>query len=371
MAEERKAYKDYFDRSAAKALAQQVAVAMPSFDQKGFVRQAVRNIEALEFHARVKQFSDALRTTLPDDIPQALGILTQSLPAPLPDCEAVTDGWLQWPLGQFIADHGLDHFDDSMHAMTELTQRFSSEFAVRPFVQHQQEKTFAYLKSQLKHDSPHVRRWCSEGVRSRLPWGVKLNALVADPAPIWPILDALVDDPELYVRRSVANNLNDIAKDHPQVTIKRAKGWLKKPGEHREWVVKHGLRTLIKNGDPQALELIGFGAPKGVSAKLSIAPQKISVGETVALDVTLQSKAKSSQRLLLDYIVHYVRKGGKSGSKVFKWTTLELASGETRQVSRNHPMRQTTVRALYPGVHKVKLQLNGNVVAAGEFELLE
>ncbi len=369
MAEERKAYKDYFDRQAANALAKQVAGAMPDFDQKGFVRRAVRNIDSLEFHGRVKQFSDALHATLPNDVATSLDILTRSLPEPLPDCEAVTDGWLQWPMGQFIADHGLEHFDDSMHAMTELTQRFSSEFAVRPFVQHLPDETFAYLTSQLQHESPHVRRWCSEGVRSRLPWGAKLKNLVADPSPIWPILDALIDDDELYVRRSVANNLNDIAKDHPAEVITRAKRWLKKRRPHREWVVKHGLRTLIKGGNPKALELIGFGVPKGIGAMLAIKPRKIAIGEAVALDVTLQSKATKSQQLLLDYIVNFVRKGGKTGSKVFKWTTLELEAGQKTTLIRNHSMRQTTVRALYPGKHKIELQLNGQVVAEADFVL--
>jgi 3-methyladenine DNA glycosylase AlkC len=371
MAEERKAYKDYFDRQAAKALSSQVAAAMPDFDRNGFVRRAVRNIDTLEFHGRVKLFADALYACLPDDIPESLDILTRSLPEPLPDCEAVTDGWLQWPLGQFIADHGLPHFDQSMHAMTELTQRFSSEFAVRPFVQHRPDETFAYLMSQLDHPSPHVRRWCSEGVRTRLPWGAKLNALVADPTPIWPILDALIDDDELYVRRSVANNLNDIAKDHPADAVKRAKGWLKKRSQHREWVVKHGLRTMIKNGDPAALALIGYGAPKGVSVELAIKPKKIAIGGALELNATLVSTARNSQNLLLDYIVHYVRKAGKSGSKVFKWTTLEIAAGETITLSRKHPMRQTTVRALYPGKHKVELQLNGQVVAEADFVLTE
>lgn len=245
---ERKAFKDWFDKAAARVLAGQVAGAMPSFDQEQFIRLASRNLKALEFAGRVRQFSDALAATLPKPIPKALAVLTESLPPPLPDCEAVTDGWLQWPLGQFIADHGLEYFDASMEAMMELTQRFSSEYAIRPFVERYPEATFDRLLALTDDPNPHVRRWCSEGTRPRLPWGKKLQGLVADPTPIWPILEALKDDGELYVRRSVANNLNDIAKDHAPLVVQRCMAWSEDSNERRDWAIKHGLRSLIKAG---------------------------------------------------------------------------------------------------------------------------
>ena len=360
MPEERKAFKDYFDRDAAQRIAAQIAGAFPDFDSKQFVRLATRKLDGLEFHGRIKQFSDAIAGTLPTSLPDAL-----------PDCEQVTDGWLQWPIGQFIADHGIDHFDESMHAMIELTQRFSSEFAVRPFVEKFPTETFEKLLSLTDHPSPHVRRWCSEGVRTRLPWGRKLHHLIADPSPIWPILEKLKDDPELYVRRSVANNVNDLAKDHPQAVIGRCRKWSKQGSTDRDWVINHSLRTMVKDGHPEALAIIGFGPPKKLTAELRALPKRVNIGDSIELTADLSSEFSRSQKLLIDYAVHYVRKGGKTGVKVFKWKQVDLPARGAIKLTKKHAMRVTTIRALYPGTHKVELQINGERVAATKFDLAE
>ncbi|MEM6996572.1 MAG: DNA alkylation repair protein, partial [Myxococcota bacterium] len=302
-----KAFKDWFDRAAARSLAKQVAGAWPKFDEAAFVRRAGAKLNTLEFSGRVQQFADALAAGLPSSIPKALQILVKSLPEPLSDADQVTDAWLQWPVGQFIADHGLDAFDESFVAMIELTKRFSSEFAVRPFVEHHPEQTFERLLALTADPNPHVRRWCSEGVRPRLPWGKKLRALVDDPGPIWPILEALKDDPELYVRRSVANTLGDIAKDHQAAVVKRCRAWAKGASPERQWLIKHALRGPIKAGDPAALAAIGFSSAKGLRATLSASPKRIKVGESVALTAEVGSSAKRKQSLMIDYVVHYVR----------------------------------------------------------------
>lgn len=365
---DKKAFKDWFDREAAKMLGAQVKQAWSGFDTRAFLRRATKGLDALEFAGRVKQFSGALAAGLPDDIPKALGILTDSLPPAMPDCESVTDGWLQWPVGQFIADHGLPHFDASMDAMTALTQRFSSEFAVRPFVAERAEETFARLRGLTDHESPHVRRWCSEGVRPRLPWGAVLRDLVADPAPIWPILEALDGDPELYVRRSVANNLGDIAKDHSDAAIAWAAACVKRGGDERMWIAKHGLRTPIKSGNPKALAVLGYKAPKKVEATLRVAPKRVAIGGAVELEATLSSSNRTKQALMVDFVVHYVRKKG-TGAKAFKWTTCTLAGGEATALTKKHAMKRTSIRALYPGKHQVELQVNGVVLASTAFTL--
>ena len=324
----------------------------------------------LEFAGRVQLFSDALAATLPASRSKAIKILEKSLPPALPDCEDVTDGWLQWPIGQFIADHGLPHFEISMKTMTALTKRFSSEFAVRPFVDQYPKETFAYLRKLTADKDPHVRRWCSEGIRPRLPWGKVLRDLVEDPAPIWPILEALKDDDSLYVRRSVANNLNDIAKDHPDLVIKRCKAWSKNSNPQRDWLIKHALRTLIKAGDTRALALVGYKKPKAISTKLQLSPKKIALGQSVAMQATISSKAPRAQALMIDYVVHYVRQRNQTSEKVFKWKTLTLESGQSLVLDKKHPMRTTTIRALYPGAHRVELQINGQRLASGRFELI-
>lgn len=366
-APERRAFKDYFDPAAAHALAAQMAGALPGFDRTRFVALATGGLDDLEFQGRVVQFSNALAATLPKSVPRALAVLTESLPPALPSCNAVTDGWLQWPLGQFIADYGLGHFDAAMEAMIELTKRFSSEFAVRPYVERYPEATFARLSELTGDPDPHVRRWCSEGTRPRLPWGRRLHALIADPSPLWPILEALKDDPEPYVRRSVANNLNDIAKDHPELVIDRCRAW--SASEERAWIVKHALRSLVKAGDPAALEVVGFAPPQKLSAELQIRPRRVAMGGEIALTARLSSRAARSQHVVVDYVVHYVRRGGKVSAKVFKWTTCRLAARGETELAKRHSLRRTTIRALYPGLHRVELQINGARLAEASFRL--
>lgn len=368
--DEPKLFKDWFDPGAAKALAEQMRRADANFPAKKFVRIASSNLAPLEFAGRVKQFSEALASCLPQDTPRALALLRASFPEPLPDCEAVTDGWLQWPIGQYIADHGLDEFDESMLTMIELTQRFSAEFAVRPFVEHRQGETISYLKKLTDHESPHVRRWCSEGLRTRLPWGKKLNELIANPKPVLPVLEALKDDAEIYVRRSVANNLNDIAKDHPDLVKARCKRWFQSSKAHRVSLVKHAMRTLIKDGDTEALNIIGFSAPKRLRASLTASNASPRIGESVTLLATLESDEIKPQPILIDYLVHYVRKNGSTSGKVFKWKQLELHKGQRVELQKKHSFKTTTVRALYPGAHRVELQVNGVRVASTEVRLV-
>ncbi|MFK7994589.1 MAG: hypothetical protein AB8B87_10660 [Granulosicoccus sp.] len=365
----RKQHKDWFDKAAANAMANQVAAVYNGFDQTAFKRKALKGINKLEFGDRVRQFSDALQQTLPPSYPKAIAILVKSLPTLSLDAESVTDGWLQWPVGQFIADYGTDHFDESMQAMVQLTQRFSSEFAVRPFIARYPKQTLDQLLSLTDHPSEHVRRWCSEGSRTRLPWGMKLHNVIDNPKPVWPILQKLLDDESQYVRRSVANNINDLSKDHPGLVIKKCTQWKKKTHPHRDWIIKHGLRGLIKAGNSEALKLTGFSAPQKITAQLSVSPKTIEVGGLVQLSASLTNNAKKTQALMIDYVVHYVRKNNVRNGKVFKWKTIELAAGESIALEKKQPMKTTSIRALYTGMHKVEIQVNGQRLAETQFQL--
>ncbi len=370
-ATEKKSHKDWFDRAAANALASQIQAVHSRFDNKRFVSLCCKDLTSLEFNDRVKQFAAAMHETLPAAYPRAVKILQKSLPAELPDCDAVTDGWLQWPVGQFIADYGVSHFDESMQCMVELTKRFSAEFAVRPFVQHHADETFEFLCSKVADKNPHVRRWCSEGCRTRLPWGAKLNDLIANPLPVVPILEALKDDTELYVRKSVANNLNDLSKDHPSMVVDLCRDWSKNSNPSRDWIIRQGLRSLIKDGDKHALKIIGFSKPDGIDAKLTLSDRQVRIGESLVITAALNNASRKKQQLLIDYIVHYQGKGSASRRKVFKWTTVTLKANEKHVSEKKHALKRTTIRALYPGKHKVELQLNGEIVAAKNFELTE
>lgn len=367
--EEKKLFKDWFDEEAIDLLIDQVNSAYPKFDSDHFKKIASKDLQSMEMMDRVKQFSNALKATLPSAIPTALEILVKSLPAPMKDCENVTDGWLQWPVGQFIADHCIEYREESMIAMIELTQRFSSEFAVRPFIEKYNDSIVDELLELTTHPNPHVRRWCSEGIRPRLPWGKKLHSLIQDPSPIFPILEKLLDDPELYVRRSVANNLNDIAKDHPQEVIHFCKEW-NDPKPNRQWIIRHALRTLIKSGNPDALELLGYFPPDTIESKLTVDKKRLNIGESISLTLDIGNYSQNAQDLIIDYSICYVRQNNKTSSKVFKWKTLHLEPEKEVRLSKRHPMKLTTVRKLYPGKHKIEIQVNGKTLAENSFVLI-
>jgi len=363
-------FKDRFGAAAARQLGQQVQETWPAFPRERFVKLATAGLEALEFHARIQQFSGALRDTLPSDYEEAIGILVASLPSPLENEEEVSCLWLQWPVGQFIANHGTGHFAASFEAMEALTQRHSAEFAVRPLLAAEPERSVARLLELTRHPSLHVRRWCSEGSRPRLPWGLRLRHFCKDPAPLWPILEALRDDPSLYVRRSVANHLNDIAKDHPDAVVARCREWLVDATLGRRWIVGHALRSLIKAGHPGALELQGYRVPQDLTVSFSIQPARARVGTTFSFELAFTSRSSRNQAIMADFAVHFVRKGGRASRKVFKGVTFDLEGGCSRIVIKALPIRATTIRALYPGVHRVEAQINGLTLAEAAFDLV-
>jgi len=365
---EKKKFKDWFDEEAVDRLAEQFSSSWEGFDTERFRNVAASGLEQLEMSGRVDQIAGALAEVLPDDRDAALEILSSSLPLILPDCDAVTDGWLQWPLGAFIAAYGTDHVDTAFSAMIELTQRFSSEFAIRPFVLSDPLGTIARLQKLTTHASPHVRRWCSEGIRPRLPWGGNIPSFIEDPTPLWPILEALRADPELYVRRSVANNLNDISKDHPEDVLRHCQSWWGESDE-TDHMIRHALRTMVKDGHPGALALMGYEDPKGhVEANLQVIPSSIPIGNSIELNLTLRNTGKKPFPVLIDFGIEYVRKKGHS-AKVFKWTTRELSPGNMISLKKRHAVKETTIRALYPGKHPVWVQVNGHECCRGEFTL--
>jgi 3-methyladenine DNA glycosylase AlkC len=256
--------KDLLDVGAIECLAANLAIVAPGFDRLGFRRAALEGIEPLSLMERGPHIARALRPFLPERFEAALQVLLASLTPPL----TATEGnglavFFYHPHASFIAAYGLDPqhnngrdgFDAALHGLYELTQRFTAEFAIRPFLQQQPERTLARLTTWLADPNPHVRRLCSEGPRPRLPWASRLPALIADPTPTLPLLEALKNDPSLYVRRSVANHLGDIAKDHPDRMFKLCERWLPHASPEVRWVIRHALRHPAKQGDPTALRL--------------------------------------------------------------------------------------------------------------------
>lgn len=372
-------FKNLLNPALVRAAGQALVRTWPAFDRRAFEHRALPGLEALEMKARAMQIADALEATLPSDFDAACGAIERSLAPPIdPDVPAGSRieatgglaGWIVWPLGEFVARRGLDDPERALQALHALTQRLTAEFAIRPLIVRHPELTLATLQRWTRDPSAHVRRLCSEGSRPRLPWGLRLQALVADPSPTLPILAALQDDPSAYVRRSVANHLNDIAKDHPERVVAWVRQHLPQAGAERRALLAHASRTLIKQGHAGMLGLWGAGRAFQGECRLTLAPRRLPVGGRLRIELELRSSARRAQALLIDYAVHHVKADGRTRPKVFKGWKLSLAPGEVRVLSKAHSFAPVTTRRYHPGPHAIELTVNGRIVASASVQLV-
>ncbi len=352
--------KDGLDKAAVQRLAQNLARGLPRIDQDAFVASACDGLDALELKARVAHVADAMAMHLPEARESIEGILRAH---PKWDRGAEGDslrGFSTWPVFAYIEMHGLALGEFALRALGEITHLFSAEFAIRPFIENNTEMSMAVIAGWAMHSNEHVRRLASEGIRPRLPWGSQLSSFVQDPAPVIAVLDRLVDDDSLYVRRSVANNLSDIAVDHADLVVETCQRWLETPSIERKWIAKRATRNLIKAGHPGVWELHGFTAEPAIAIEgLRITPGCVGLGQKFSIECDLISKSNSEQRLVVDFVVHHVKSGGKTSAKVFKLCEQHLAARERVILQKKHTFRQITTRRYYPGPHRIEIQVNG------------
>ena len=367
------AFKHLFGKAALVRIAEAIGAVYPAFDRRQWLAR-LPELETLEMKPRVRFLREALRAQLPTDYPRALRILLRAAR------EADLEGFVVWPFSDFVQTYGLEHVTLSLDGLRELTSRFSSEFAVRPFLTQHPRSTVAYLERCARARDVDVRRWASEGSRPRLPWGERLQALVKDPSPTARILEALKFDPELYVRKSVANHLNDITKDHPERVIELLTRWQKeaKLSANRSvthsaqinWIVHRSLRSLIKAGHPGALRLIGVGVdPRIELTTLKLSALALKLGDRLEFGFKVRSRARQPQKLVIDYIVHFMKANQSTSPKVFKLKTLELPGGAEIHVTKSHHLKRITTRVYHAGAHRLEIQINGKVVAAAQWKL--
>lgn len=363
--------KKFYNPELVRRLANTISGVSPTFPSELFITKVLTNFEPLELVPRARKIADGLFRHLPDNYPEAIEILLASLGPTLESTESFgMEPFFYMPHGIFIAEHGLDDFELSMRAQYELTQRFSAEFCIRPFLEKYPENTLTQLEEWTRDPSPHVRRLVSEGTRPRLPWAPRLRVFENDPTPVLPLLERLKDDPELYVRRSVANHLNDIGKDHPKVMADTARRWLRDADEQRRWVVRHALRSAVKRADPVALEILGFGAaPQIVLEARAVTPARATIGDVVVVSFTMASRARQPQSLMVDFRIHYVKANGESRPKVFKLKTLDLPKGGSVSMKKKVSVADMSTRKHYPGDHSVDVVVNGQIFPLGGFEL--
>jgi len=361
--------KNFFDARLVSALSDDLARVYPALSRRRFIADGVRGLEALELTARGAHLAEVMHRHLPADYEAAIGVLLASLGERVPSASAMAP-FRYLPHVCYVARYGLDHFELSMHAQRELTRRFTAEFSIRAFLVKYPEQTLRRLAEWATDPDVHVRRLVSEGSRPRLPWAPRLKALQKDPTPVLALLEQLKDDPERYVQRSVANNLNDIAKDHPALVVEVCRRWSERPGEGRRWIVKHALRSLVKRGDRGALALLGVGArPRVALRAVAVTPARPRLGKAVAIGFELQSTARAAQDLLVDYAVHFVKWNGTRRVKVFKLRRLQLPPKQAVRLQAKLSFVDLTTRKHYPGLHAVDLLVNGVPMALCEFEV--
>ncbi|MFV9504258.1 MAG: DNA alkylation repair protein [Oscillochloridaceae bacterium umkhey_bin13] len=364
-------FKDHFDHAMVTDLARRLQVVDPAFPAEAFCAAVIPQLAPLELKGRVAAIAAGLQAHLPPAYPEAITRLLAILGPPHNESEGMfKDGWDLMPVAAFVEYYGLEHLDESLAAMHAITQRHTAEFAIRPFLQRYPAATLATLQQWVSDPSFHVRRLVSEGTRTRLPWACQLPALIADPSPVLPLLAALRDDPTAYVRRSVANNLNDLAKDHPELVLATLERWQHGATPERQGLIRHALRTLIKQGHPAALRLLGAEPAAVILETLAVTPTVVTIGSSLTITVGLRSNASTPQQLIIDYVLCMPGVRETIRRKVFKLRTQRLEPGATLRLVKRHSFAPVTVRAIYPGQYRIELQVNGQIVGDAAFDLV-
>jgi 3-methyladenine DNA glycosylase AlkC len=359
--------KEMYNEQSVTALAMAIRQTYPAFDAEAFLERVFDDEwPNKELKGRMRHITTCLDGVMPADYPSALDVLRRALPL------LSEQSFEKMVFPDYVEVYGLDDWATSMAALETFTQVISAEFAIRPFIARYPERTMAQMLEWAGHPHPGVRRLATEGCRPRLPWGIRLQALVADPSAILPILERLKNDESASVLKSVANNLNDISKDHPNIVLDLLRSWQVDASDEVCWIIRHALRTLVKKGHPQALELLGYPSDAAITVRnLTVAPQVIRIGDSVTLSFDIKSLADEPLNLMVDYVVFHVRANGTLSPKVFKLTKRTIQPGEVLHIEKKHSFAPVTTRRYYPGEQAIAPKVNGQLFDRVGFELQE
>jgi 3-methyladenine DNA glycosylase AlkC len=355
--------KEMFNRVYFERLARELEAVYPPLKCSAFLNDVQLGNEARELNARMRHAAITLRSHLPSDYRKAVHVLKDLAPR-------MPKGYTALLYPDFVGVHGLHEPAFSLEALHYFTGFGSSEFAVREFFRCDVQGTLKVMRNWAEDEDEHVRRLASEGSRPRLPWSFRLDAVLKDPTLTTPILERLRADGSLYVRKSVANHLNDFSKDHPKYMVELLARW-DREHPHTAWIAKHASRTLIKAGDPAALALFAFDSKVKVRVEgLLVTPKRLKLGDTLQFSFTVVSDAARAQQLAIDYAIHYRKANGGTARKVFKLKELELGPNASMPISKRQRIVDFSTRKHYPGEHVVEVQVNGRVLGEGAFTLV-
>ena len=344
--------KDRLNHKSLREFALIIQSAYASFQVDEFIESTMdEKWESLELKARGRKITMNLGKYLPADYSTAISIIDKVI--------AKCDCFFCILFPDFVEVYGQDelNWDISVKALERYTQYSSSEWAVRPFIIKYEERMMAIMYAWSKHENEHVRRLSSEGCRPQLPWAMALTKFKKDPTPILPILEQLKTDPSPYVRNSVANNLNDISKTHPDLVKQLAKDWYGN-NEYTDWIVKHGCRTLLKKGDRDVLAIFGYNNAASVDVNdFALEADLISIGEDIVFSFTVS--VTETTKVRLEYGIDYVKSNGKRNRKIFQISEISFGKNQKKLYTKKHSFADVSTRKHYPGVHSITLIVNG------------
>ena len=362
--------KDIYSKTFYEKLALSLAKVLPNFDEKKFMVAILpSSFVAMEWKQRMQHTTTVLHQFMPASYSESVGLL-ELLIAQLKQ-DGFTEQRLEFMfLPEYVAKYGIDDFENSVKALELLTQYISAEFAVRPFLLKYGSRMLAEMLKFSTHPNYHVRRFASEGSRPRLPWGAAIPWLKADPKELLPLLENLKNDEHEYVRRSVANNLNDITKDHPLIVVELAKRW-KGHSVQTDAIIKHACRSLLKAGHPEILNFYGLTADHLTVSDFIIETPKIKFGEEVEFAFTIENNNDISRYIRLEYTIYYLKNNGSLAGKVFKISEKTYSAQQKVRIKRKQSFKVITTRKFYPGHHRLSIMVNGMEMAIGDFELVK
>ncbi|MBD80118.1 MAG: hypothetical protein CL840_14490 [Crocinitomicaceae bacterium] len=357
--------KNMFHRKVIEALAHAIKTNDKAFKSNQFVNAVIDNQwEKRELKDRIFHTAVSLAEFLPNDYEKATVIIQKAskiLPA----------GFEQMPLPTYVEHYGVNHFNTSMKTLEIITQGSTGEFAIRPFLKKDSVKTLKKMENWARHKNEHVRRLASEGCRPRLPWGGNFDEAIRNPGIIVPILETLKNDDSLYVRKSVGNSLNDISKDNPDVALETSIRWLKEDHEHARWIVKKGLRGLLKQAHPKSLELFGYTNPKSISIHdFELKENTVKIGSRLNFEFSLSNESKTDSKIRAEYLIDYCKKSGRS-TKVFQIAEFELPAKKKRKFKKYQSFADMSTRKHIPGTHFIAIRVNGVIKQSLIFEVIK
>ncbi len=359
------AFKNKINKNSVIQIAKLLSQHSSGFDEKVFIKNCHSKIENLELKQRVALISEQMFLHLPKTQLKNLTTIRKAC------ADANLSAFEFWPFSDYIAKYTLEHFDESLDVLKEITSYFSSEFAVRSYFLADYQRCLSHFKEWIKNDCHHIRRLASEGSRPLLPWGQKLNLFVEQPDICFFILDQLVNDESEYVRKSVANHMNDHSKNHPDWVVKKLKNWKQKHKNNSnvEWVIKHSSRSLIKKGFSDAFALHDVKLVKPKVHQQKILTSKVKLGDSLKILLEIQNTSNEKQKFILDHELHLLKANNKHNIKCFKAKKIDLDAGQRIKLELSLPIKKVTTRKYYAGVHYWNIKINSFSYEKLKFDL--